>query len=46
MGNLTKEILAYRFMLDEAHLGNLANDIPKIWSQFLSEVESFLTDKR
>jgi len=36
---------AYSFMLDEAHLGNLANDIPKIWSQFLLEIESFLKNK-
>lgn len=30
---------AYGFMLNEAHLEDLANIIPEIWSQFLSEIE-------
>jgi len=35
-------IHAYGFMLEEAQLKDLANNIPEIWSQFLSEIESFL----
>ena len=31
---------AYGFMLNEAHLEDLANTIPEIWSQFLSEIEN------
>ncbi len=34
-------IHAYGFMLEEAHLENLANDIPGIWSEFLSAIEKF-----
>lgn len=30
---------AYGFMLNEAHLEDLANTIPEIWSQFLLEIE-------
>lgn len=30
---------AYGFMLDEAHLEVLANNIPEIWSQFTKEIE-------
>ena len=30
---------AYGFMLEEAHLENLANDIPGIWAEFLSAIE-------
>jgi len=32
---------AYGFMLEEAHLENLANDIPGIWSEFVSAIERF-----
>jgi len=32
---------AYGFMLEEAHLKNLANNIPGVWSEFLSAVEKF-----
>lgn len=35
-------IHAYGFMLEEMHLKDLANDIPKIWLQFLSEIDKFL----
>jgi hypothetical protein len=33
---------AYGFMLEEPHLEDLVDDIPKIWSQFLSETENYL----
>lgn len=33
---------AYGFMLDEAHLKDLGNNIPGIWNRFLSEIERFL----
>ena len=33
---------AYGFMLEETHLEDLVNDIPEIWSQFLSEIEKYL----
>ena len=33
---------AYGFMLEETHLEDLAANIPKVWSEFLSEIESFL----
>jgi len=32
---------AYGFMLEEAHLKNLANNVPGVWSEFLSAVEKF-----
>ena len=32
---------AYGFMLEEAHLEHLTNNIPGIWSQFLSAVERY-----
>jgi len=32
---------AYGFMLEEAHLEDLANNIPNIWSQFLSAIEMY-----
>jgi len=32
---------AYGFMLEEAHLEELANNIPNVWSQFLSVIERF-----
>jgi uncharacterized protein YutE (UPF0331/DUF86 family) len=35
-------IHAYGFMIEEIHLEDLVNDIPKIWSQFLSETENYL----
>ncbi|MGR3310812.1 MAG: ribonuclease toxin HepT-like protein [Candidatus Brocadiales bacterium] len=35
-------IHAYGFMLDEGHLEDLANNIPEVWSQFLSEIKNFL----
>ncbi len=35
-------IHAYGFMLDEAQLKDLANNIPDIWSQFIVEIENFL----
>ncbi len=35
-------IHAYGFMLDEAQLKDLANNIPHIWSQFIVEIENFL----
>jgi len=34
---------AYSFMLDEAHLEDLTNDIPEIWRQFLLEIEKYYT---
>ncbi|MCK4296987.1 MAG: DUF86 domain-containing protein [Candidatus Marinimicrobia bacterium] len=34
-------IHSYGFMLEEAYLENLANNIPNVWSQFLSEVEKY-----
>ena len=33
---------AYGFMIEEIHIEDLANDIPEIWSQFLSETENYL----
>lgn len=30
---------AYGFMLDEAHLEVLADNIPEVWSQFMEEIE-------
>ena len=33
---------AYGFMIEETHLKDLVNDIPEIWSQFLSETENYL----
>ncbi len=35
-------IHAYGFMLEEAQLKDLADNIPQIWLQFLSKIESFL----
>jgi uncharacterized protein YutE (UPF0331/DUF86 family) len=35
-------IHAYGFMLEEIHLEDLAANIPKVWFQFLSEIEDFL----
>ena len=32
---------AYGFMLEEAHLENLVENIPDIWSQFLSEIKKY-----
>lgn len=32
---------AYGFMLEEAQLKDLAEDIPEIWRQFLLEIESY-----
>ena len=31
----------YGFMLEEAHLRDLANDVPETWTQFLLEIENF-----
>lgn len=36
-------IHAYGFMLDEKQLEGLTNDIPNIWSRFLSEIENSLS---
>jgi len=33
---------AYGFMLEEIHLEDLGANIPKVWSEFLSEIEDFL----
>jgi uncharacterized protein YutE (UPF0331/DUF86 family) len=33
---------AYGFMLDEAHLEVLANNIPDIWLHFATEIDKFL----
>ena len=33
---------AYGFMLEETHLEDLVDDIPEIWSRFLSEIENYL----
>ena len=33
---------AYGFMIEETQLEDLVNDIPEIWSQFLSETENYL----
>ncbi|HHT9126767.1 MAG TPA: hypothetical protein ACFYD6_13275 [Candidatus Brocadiia bacterium] len=33
---------AYGFMLDEAQLEDLGNNIPDIWNRFLLEIERFL----
>lgn len=33
---------AYGFMLEEAQLKDLAEDIPKVWKQFLFEIEVYL----
>lgn len=35
---------AYGFMIEETHLEDLVNDIPEIWSQFLSEIENYLQE--
>ena len=35
-------IHSYGFMLDEGHIEDLANNIPEVWSQFLSEIKKFL----
>jgi len=35
---------AYGFMLEEIHLEDLANNIPDVWLQFLSAVESQASD--
>lgn len=35
---------AYGFMLEEAHLDDLVINIPKIWSQFLLEIDNFLKE--
>lgn len=32
----------YGFMLEKDPLEQLANDIPALWSQFISEIEKFL----
>jgi len=37
-------IHAYGFMLDEAPLEELAENIPEIWSQFISEIEQHFSD--
>jgi len=37
---------AYGFMLEETHLEDLSVNIPQIWSQFLSEVETFLKKEK
>jgi uncharacterized protein YutE (UPF0331/DUF86 family) len=34
-------IHAYGFMLEEANLDDLARDIPKVWSRFLSALERY-----
>jgi uncharacterized protein YutE (UPF0331/DUF86 family) len=34
-------IHAYGFMLEEANLDDLARDIPKVWSRFLSAIERY-----
>mgnify|MGYP001577900915 FL=1 len=35
-------IYAYGFMLEEAQLEDLANNIPDVWSQFMLEIEKFI----
>ncbi len=35
-------IHAYGFMLNEAQLEDLANNIPEVWHQFMAEIEDFL----
>ncbi|RLG29254.1 hypothetical protein DRO03_07720 [Methanosarcinales archaeon] len=35
---------AYGFMIEETQLEDLVNDIPEIWSQFLSETENYLKE--
>lgn len=37
---------AYGFMLEETQLEDLANSIPDIWSQFLLEIENYLSENR
>lgn len=32
---------AYGFMLEDAHLEHLADNIPNVWSQFLSAIEKY-----
>ena len=32
---------AYGFMLEETHLETLANDIPVVWKQFLSDIQKY-----
>ncbi len=34
-------IHAYGFMLEEAYMEDLVNDIPDVWSRFLKEIEDF-----
>jgi len=34
-------IHAYGFMLEEAYMEDLMNDIPDVWSRFLKEIEDF-----
>ena len=34
-------IHAYGFMLEEAYMKDLMNDIPDVWSRFLKEIEDF-----
>jgi len=36
---------SYGFELDEAYLRNLTKDIPKVWSQFISEIEKSYLDE-
>ena len=38
-------IHAYGFMLEESQLEDLANNIPAIWSQFVSEIKNVTEDK-
>ncbi len=35
---------AYGFMLEEAHLEDLTNDVPETWTQFLLEIENFFKE--
>ncbi len=35
---------AYGFMLEEKHLEDLAKNIPDVWSQFLSAIQSWASD--
>ena len=35
---------AYGFMIEETQMEDLVNDIPEIWSQFLSETENYLKE--
>lgn len=34
-------IHAYGFMLEEAHLESLANEIPDVWARFFLAIESY-----